>query len=75
MKKITKTIKLDYLLSIAVKEFANENKCYEIDIIEKALKNYFEEHKEMKSLKSIEKYLEIISTQNEQIIKTINKFE
>ena len=75
MKKTTKTIKLDYLLALAVKEYSTTNKCYEIDIIEKALKNFFEEQKEKESLKSVLNYLEVISNQNENILKKVNSFE
>ncbi|WP_020181518.1 hypothetical protein [Methylotenera sp. 1P/1] len=75
MKKTTKTIKLDYLLAIAVKDYSQTNKCYEIDIIEKALRNFFEETKEKESLKSIQNYLELISNQNENILNKINSFE
>jgi len=75
MKKTTKTIKLDYLLALAVKEYSQTNKCYEIDIIEKALKNFFEEQKEKESLKEVVKFLEIITNQNENILKKVNSFE
>lgn len=43
MKKIQKTIKINYILNVALKDYAEKHKQYEIDVIEKALDDFFKE--------------------------------
>jgi len=46
MKKISKSIKIDYLLNSAVSTYAEKNKLSQIEVIEKALTQFFQEKKE-----------------------------
>jgi len=43
MKKVQKTIKVNYILNVAIKEYAQKNSLNEIDVIEKALEDFFKD--------------------------------
>lgn len=46
MKKVQKTIKINYILAVAIKDFAEKNSIDQIEVIEKALTEFFKDKEE-----------------------------
>jgi hypothetical protein len=82
MKKVQKTIKINYILSVAIKEFAQKNTLNEIDVIEKALEDFFKEKETNRVHYEILEAVQLLlnnqismSTDLEAVKKLIGKFE
>ncbi|PHV02369.1 hypothetical protein CSQ88_07515 [Iodobacter sp. BJB302] len=43
MKKVQKTIKINYILHVAIKDYAEKNDIDQIEVIEKAITEFFKE--------------------------------
>lgn len=48
MKKVQKTIKINYILDVAIKDYAKKNGTGQIEVIEKAITEFFKETEENK---------------------------
>lgn len=48
MKKVQKTIKINYILDVAIKDYAKKNETGQIEVIEKAITEFFKEKEDNK---------------------------
>lgn len=72
IKKVQKTIKLNYLLSLAVDDYAERNGIAQIEIYESALTEWFMQKKENQTLKDI---LELVQLMLNNQITMANDIE
>lgn len=82
MKKVQKTIKVNYILNVAIKEYAQKNSLNEIDIIEKALEDFFKDKETNRVHYEILEAVQLLlnnqislATDLEAVKKQISKFE
>ncbi len=60
MKKVQKTIKINYILSVAIEDYAEKNKIAQIEVIEKALTEWFMEKKENQTSQEILELMQLM---------------
>lgn len=82
MKKVQKTIKVNYILNVAIKEYAQKNSLNEIDVIEKALEDFFKDKETNRVHYEILEGVQLLlnnqislATDLEAVKKQISKFE
>lgn len=82
MKKVQKTIKVNYILNVAIKEYAQKNSLNEIDVIEKALEDFFKDKETNRVHYEILEAVQLLlnnqislATDLEAVKKQISKFE
>lgn len=82
MKKVQKTIKVNYILNVAIKEYAQKNSLNEIDVIEKALEDFFKDKETNRVHYEILEAVQLLlnnqislATDIEAVKKQISKFE
>lgn len=73
IKKIAKSIKLNYILNVAIQDYASRNKMHEIDVIESALNEFFQAKEENRKLDYLIQLAEIANTQSEKLIINTEK--
>lgn len=72
-KKVAKSIKIDYILNVAVQDYAKKNGLYEIDVLEMAIKEFFTAKEENKKFDYLISLAEISNSQQEILIKNSEK--
>lgn len=82
MKKVQKTIKVNYILNVAIKDYAQKNSLNEIDVIEKALEEFFKDKETNRVHYEILEAVQLLlnnqislATDIEAVKKQISKFE
>ena len=60
MKKVQKTIKINYILSVAIEDYAEKNNIAQIEVIEKALTEWFMEKKENQTSQEILELMQLM---------------